>query len=581
MKIRHGFLTMAMAAALAVVWPGGARAGELIKVRFSHFPAFHTMAVYVAHQKDFFRDEGLDVEMFEASSGALQPIQLVTGDVDIASTELQNVVRLQHEGKKAIYVFDLVRRMSMDFVVQNDVLARIGVRPADPLDKKLQALRGLKIGYTSPNSPSDVYSRYYLQKAGLVPGRDAEMVAIGSPPSLVAALKTKRIDAFQLTAPTSTLVEKEGFGTALIRGSAGEVKELDNYPYFGVIVMESYAAQHPDVLRRFIRATRRGVASMRSDLDGTVRALYQALGADLDAISDESPAKRFWERLGNMPERDLWAAHHRQKTALAIFARGRLLRQFARHGEAPETLEALSTALDPDVLTIGFARRFATYKRAALLFSQEERLARLLWDGDRPVQVVFAGKAHPADRPGQRVIQDIFERTRSPLLRGRVYFLEDYDMRIARHLVQGVDVWLNNPRRPLEASGTSGMKAAANGAVNCSVLDGWWDEGWTGTNGWAIGGRETLADEGAQDWADAEDLYRLLEQEIVPRWYERDDDGLPRAWLALMRASMATTVWRFSTTRMLEEYVERLYLPAALAGASGEAPPPVLAAERS
>ena len=313
---------------------------------------------------------------------------------------------------------------------------------------------------------------------------------------------------------------------------------------------------------------------------GPVRTLYRKLGADLDAMSDESPATRFWERLDQLPDHELWEAHRHQKLALAIFGRGRLLRQFARHGEAPETLEALSSALDPDVLTIGFARRFATYKRAALLLSQEDRLARLLWNAERPVQIVFAGKAHPADRPGQSVIQQIFERTRSPRLRGRVYFLEDYDMRIARHLVQGVDVWLNNPRRPLEASGTSGMKAAANGVVNCSVLDGWWDEGWTGTNGWAIGGRETIDDEGGQDWADAQDIYRILEQEIVPRWYERDRDGLPRAWIALMKASMATTLWRFSTTRMLEEYVERLYLPAASAG-EGAAAPPVLAAEGS
>ena len=196
-------------------------------------------------------------------------------------------------------------------------------------------------------------------------------------------------------------------------------------------------------------------------------------------------------------------------------------------------LESVERVLDPNVLTIGFARRFATYKRAALLFSDEERLARLLWNEERPVQVVFAGKAHPADRPGQRVIRDIFERTQAPRLAGRAFILEDYDMRIARYLVQGVDVWLNNPRRPLEASGTSGMKAAANGIVNVSVLDGWWDEGWNGTNGWAIGGRETLDDEEAQDAADAADLYRILEEEVVPRWYERDAKGLPPAWVEL------------------------------------------------
>ena len=208
------------------------------------------------------------------------------------------------------------------------------------------------------------------------------------------------------------------------------------------------------------------------------------------------------------PADDLWEAHLRQKRELAIFARGRLRSQFARHGEAPAVLAEVDDALDPAIMTIGFARRFATYKRAGLLFTDIDRLARLLWDADRPVQIVFAGKAHPADRPGQRVIQEIFQRSRSPQLRGRVFILEDYDMRVGRFLVQGVDVWLNNPRRPLEASGTSGMKAAQNGVPSISVLDGWWDEGFTGDNGWAIGGREMDPDESAQDWADAQALYR-------------------------------------------------------------------------
>ncbi|TAM61816.1 MAG: alpha-glucan family phosphorylase [Chloroflexota bacterium] len=298
-------------------------------------------------------------------------------------------------------------------------------------------------------------------------------------------------------------------------------------------------------------------------LGPTIRRLYEGRGVDLDRLDDEAEQHAFWEHLGAVSDERLWAAHQHEKRELAHFARRRLLVQFSRHGEAPEALEALARVLDPDILTIGFARRFATYKRAALLFTDEERLARLLWDADRPVQIVFAGKAHPADRPGQRVIQDIFGRSREPRLRGRVFILEDYNMRIARFLVHGVDVWLNNPRRPLEASGTSGMKAAANGIVNCSVLDGWWDEAWDGTNGWAIGGRETDPDEGAQDWADVQELYRILEQEVVPRYYERDAAGLPRAWLALMRRSISTTLWQFSATRMLEEYVERLYLPAA------------------
>jgi starch phosphorylase len=286
--------------------------------------------------------------------------------------------------------------------------------------------------------------------------------------------------------------------------------------------------------------------------------------ADFDAMDDAHAADRFWEHINEIPDEDVWEAHQRQKLELSIFARGRLRSQFARHGEAPGTLEELEEVLDPGVLTIGFARRFATYKRASLLFTDLDRLARIIWDADRPVQIIFAGKAHPADRPGQGVIQDIFGRSRSPKLRGRVFIMEDYDIRIARFLVQGVDVWLNNPRRPLEASGTSGMKAAANGVLNMSVLDGWWDEGWTGDNGWAIGGRETNPDEGAQDWADAQDLYRILEQELVPAYYERDEAGVPARFVQLMRNSIASTIWNFSTTRMLHEYVERLYLPAAV-----------------
>jgi len=297
---------------------------------------------------------------------------------------------------------------------------------------------------------------------------------------------------------------------------------------------------------------------------GPVLGLFERyLDADLDDLDGTTAATRWWERIERIPVAELWEAHLVQKRELALFARGRLRTQFARHGEAPRTLQQLGEALDPKILTIGFARRFATYKRAGMIFTDTDRLARLLSDADRPVQLLFAGKAHPADRPGQAVIQDIFGRSRSPEFRGRVFILEDYDMRIGRFLVQGVDVWLNNPRRPLEASGTSGMKAAANGVVNLSVLDGWWDEGWTGDNGWAIGDRETLPDEAAQDWADAMDLYRLLEGEVVPEYYDRDASGIPVRWVERMRRSIATTLWQFSTTRMLHEYTERLYLPAA------------------
>lgn len=304
--------------------------------------------------------------------------------------------------------------------------------------------------------------------------------------------------------------------------------------------------------------------------------LDRHLDANLDDLDGPTGQDRFWERLERVPAQDLWVAHLRQKRELAIFVHGRLRSQLARHGESPSVLAEVDLALDPEILTVGFARRFATYKRAGLVFSDIDRLAKLLWDADRPVQVIFAGKAHPADRPGQKVIQEIFQRSRSDQLRGRVFILEDYDMRVGRFLVQGVDVWLNNPRRPLEASGTSGMKAAQNGVPNLSVLDGWWDEGYTGDNGWAIGGREMDPDEAAQDWSDAQDLYRLLEDDLIPRYYDRDAAGVPKRWVDVMRRSMATSLWRFSTTRMLHEYTEHLYLPAAGVEVASSLPEPVI-----
>jgi len=285
------------------------------------------------------------------------------------------------------------------------------------------------------------------------------------------------------------------------------------------------------------------------------RAIGVPLGVDLNGP----------EPLTDLPQIDdeeLWGAHQQQKREMIAFLEGRLARQFARHGESPDSLRAVRGVLDPEALTIGFARRFATYKRADLLFRDEDRLSRILSATDRPVQLVIAGKAHPADRPGQRVIQHIFELSRSQQLRGSVFIVEDYDMRIARFLVGGVDIWLNNPRRPMEASGTSGMKAAINGVPSVSILDGWWDEGFNGSNGWAIGDRTPDGDDAAQDAADAAELYRLFEEEIVPRFFDRGEDGLPHAWLETMRASIASALWQFSTARMLTEYVDRLYLPA-------------------
>lgn len=425
----------------------------------------------------------------------------------------------------------------------------------------------------------------------LLAERAREFVAAGM--DLETAWATVRSDSvFTIHTPVSA--GNERFDTDLIRRLAGPILEDGGIPVASVLELGLGVDNDPgqfDMTAFSLRLTRganavsqlhgqtanstwhavteRPILGITNGVHGPtwigqpIVQLLEALGANLDDLDRSTDAGRFWDRLERIPARDLWEAHLRQKRELALFARGRLRSQFARHGEAPGVLAELESALDPDILTIGFARRFATYKRAGLLFSDIDRLARTLWDKERPVQIVFAGKAHPADRPGQRVIQEIFQRSRSPQLRGRVFILEDYDMRVGRFLVQGVDLWLNNPRRPLEASGTSGMKAAQNGVPNVSVLDGWWDEGFDDDNGWAIGDRNILPDEAAQDWHDALDLYRLLEDEIVPAYYERDAEGLPRRWLAVMRRAMATALWRFSATRMLHEYTEQLYLPAA------------------
>jgi glycogen phosphorylase len=253
-----------------------------------------------------------------------------------------------------------------------------------------------------------------------------------------------------------------------------------------------------------------------------------------------------FERARELPAEDLWAAHRSAKQRLLEFV---VLTRGARE-------------LDADVLTIGFARRFATYKRASLLFSRPERLARLLADPERPIQLLVAGKAHPADEAGKDVIQQVVDFAREPAAAGRVVFLEDYEMTLARRLVQGVDVWLNTPRRPLEASGTSGMKAALNGVLNCSILDGWWAEAYSPECGFAIGDSEVEETDALQDEADAEALYAVLEEQVLPAYYERDDAGLPQRWIALMRESIAELGPRFGTARMVAEYVERLYLPA-------------------
>ena len=278
----------------------------------------------------------------------------------------------------------------------------------------------------------------------------------------------------------------------------------------------------------------------------------------------EEPADRtVWQRAERIAAEELWRTHERRRERLVAFARRRLRMQFERRGAPQVEIDRADEVLDPEALTIGFARRFATYKRANLLLRDPERLARILNDPERPVQIIFAGKAHPADNPGKELIRQVVSLARQEPFRRRVVFLEDYDMAVARQMVQGCDVWLNTPRRPLEASGTSGMKAAANGVLNLSVLDGWWDEAYQREVGWAIGRGETYDDHGYQDEVEAAALYDLLEREVVPTFYDRGPDELPRRWIARMKASMGTLCHFFNSHRMVWEYTEHYYLPSA------------------
>jgi starch phosphorylase len=270
-----------------------------------------------------------------------------------------------------------------------------------------------------------------------------------------------------------------------------------------------------------------------------------------------------WQKIHSVDPGELWETHHALKNLLVAFVRRRISRQCRRRGESDEAVEAARNMLDPNILTIGFARRFATYKRADLILTEPDRLAALIGDLDRPLQFIFAGKAHPADEPGRELIRKIANLRHDPRFAGRIAFVEDYDINVCRHLIQGVDVWLNNPRRPLEASGTSGEKAVLNGALNLSVLDGWWAEAYDGTNGFAIGKGTSHVDAAITDARDARALYRVLEEEVIPLYYDRDIDGLPRQWIKRMMNSIGSLAWRFSAHRMVSDYVMNTYLPAS------------------
>lgn len=279
--------------------------------------------------------------------------------------------------------------------------------------------------------------------------------------------------------------------------------------------------------------------------------------------SQESIDPQDWEGVNRIDPGEIWETHNALKSLLVSFVRRRMSRQCRRRGESDEVIDRSRTVLDPQVLTIGFGRRFATYKRATLVLNDIERLARLCNDPDRPVQFIFAGKAHPADNPGKEFIQTIANLRNDPRFADRFVFIEDYDINVCRHMVQGVDVWLNNPRRPLEASGTSGMKAVLNGALNLSILDGWWAEAYDGTNGFAIGHGSQHVDDPITDARDGDSLLDLIEHQVIPLYYDTDEHGLPVKWIKRMQNSISTLAWRFSSHRMVADYVLNAYMPAA------------------
>jgi glycogen phosphorylase len=290
-----------------------------------------------------------------------------------------------------------------------------------------------------------------------------------------------------------------------------------------------------------------------------VNLFKEYLGKDwLDHLDEPD----LWKNIDDIPDDELWTVRQHLKRKLTFYMRERVRDRWTVGGFHPVQVVSSGVLLNPYALTIGFARRFATYKRASLVLSDVERLLSIINRPNMPVQIVFAGKAHPADEPGKQLIQQVYRQVKRAETGGRLVFVEDYDMNLARYLVQGVDVWMNTPRRPMEASGTSGMKAALNGALNFSVLDGWWRESYNGRNGWSIGEDREMESQSVQDAQDAESLYTTLEKEIIPLFYDRDQSEVSHEWIARVKDSLKTNVPQFSTRRMVKEYVERLYVKA-------------------
>jgi starch phosphorylase len=286
------------------------------------------------------------------------------------------------------------------------------------------------------------------------------------------------------------------------------------------------------------------------------RVFEESVGDDWIERSRDAGAWSYG--IEKISDRDLWQAHSLLKQRLVAFVRDISFEARLARGESEEHIEAARTMFDPEILTIGFARRVAGYKRWDLILSDRDLLGKLINDSERSVQFVFAGKAHPQDEGAKRVLQELIDWQRDPTVRQRVAFIEDYDQEIARQMVQGVDVWMNVPRRPQEASGTSGQKVAVNGGLNFSVLDGWWLEGYDGDNGFAIGDLSETSD-AEMDRQDAESMYRVLSEEVIPQFYDRDEDGIPSRWIAMMKRSIGTLAPQFSSDRMVAEYVERIY----------------------
>jgi len=333
------------------------------------------------------------------------------------------------------------------------------------------------------------------------------------------------------------------------------------------------SALHGDVTRRMWRGVWPDTPIERLPIRSVTNGVHVPtwIAAEIRTLLDRHLGPEWIERHDDptfcdgvlrIPDEELWEARQALRAFLFNFVRERARYRWTTHGASASHIVASGTMFDHTALTIGFARRFTAYKRPELIFTDADRLAAILHAHGRPVQILFAGKAHPADDIGKHHLQRIYHRVLDPKFGGRIAFIEDYDLHVAHFLVQGCDVWLNNPRKPLEASGTSGMKAAINGTPHLSIGDGWWAEGFTGDNGWLIEGQADSTDPEAQDWADAQALYRLLEAQVVPAFYDRDAQGIPRRWMRIVKQSIRTVLPRFSTRRMVKEYVRGMYQPA-------------------